>query len=207
MKKNYIFILILLILTLVSCKTNNTDETKNDNNISEGQNKEDEVEKEGSVAVIYFSATSHTKTIAEYISEYYNSAIIEITAKIEYTSLDLNYNNTSSRVYQEHNDSSIRPEIKDDIDVSSYDYIYLGYPIWWGEAPNILYTFVESANLSGKTVYPFCTSASSGIGSSATNLSNASNATFETGMRFRINDSKENVTTWLQGHNIVNKLN
>lgn len=206
MKKNYILLLILLILTLVSCKTNNTDETKNDN-ISEGQNKEDEVEKEGSVAVIYFSATSHTKTIAEYISEYYNSTIIEITAKIEYTSLDLNYNNTSSRVYQEHNDSSIRPEIKDDIDVSSYDYIYLGYPIWWGEAPNILYTFVEGTNLSGKTVYPFCTSASSGIGSSATNLSNASNATFETGMRFRINDSKENVTTWIQGHNITNKLN
>lgn len=212
MKKIY-FMFLFLIFMLVSCNnlsntsTNSSSEkisrtstnTTNSGVIDSTSTTKPDI---SNIAVIYFSATNHTKIIAEYISEYYSCEIIEIEAKIEYTSDDLNYNNSNSRVVKEHNDSSIRPELKNNIDVSNYDYIYLGYPIWWGEAPNILYTFVENTNLSGKNIYPFCTSASSSLGSSASNLSKKSNGTFLEGHRFRSNDSASSVTNWLDTHNL-----
>lgn len=203
MKKSFIFLIFfILFISLVSCKKNDSNETSNDDNTSEEETKNEEVVEKGSVAVIYFSATNHTKLIAKYISDYYNVEAMEIIPEEEYTTEDLNYNNNSSRVYKEHSDASIRPSIKNNIDISSYTYIYLGYPIWWGQAPNILYTFVENTDLSGKTIYPFATSASSSIGSSATNLSLKSNAAFKEGRRFRINESKENIESWLLEHNL-----
>ena len=85
-----------------------------------------------------------------------------------YTSDDLNYSDSSTRATREQNDDSARPAISGYVvNIEQYDVVFLGYPIWWGQAPKIMYTFVESYNLSGKTIVPFCTSGSSPVGSSA----------------------------------------
>ena len=105
---------------------------------------------------------------------------------------------------KEQNDSSSRPEIGSmDIDLSNYNLIYLGYPIWWGQAPKIMYTFVESHDLNGKNILPFCTSGSSNIGTSATNLAKTTNqGNWEEGKRFSSSASKNGVSNWLNTLNI-----
>ena len=104
------------------------------------------------------------------------------------------------RADREQNDPNARPEIGSEaIDLTGYDIIYLGYPIWHGQAPKIMYTFVESYDLSGKTIVPFCTSASSPIGSSATNLAkSASDANWLEGKRFSQSATKIKVESWLK---------
>ena len=119
-----------------------------------------------------------------------------------YTSADLNYGNADSRTSKEQNDATARPGIAGSLpNLTDYEIVYLGYPIWWGQAPKILYTFVENCNLFGKTVIPFCTSASSGIGTSATNLQAAdtSQATWLTGRRFSGSSPKSDVESWISG--------
>lgn len=137
------------------------------------------------------------------IADYYHVSAIEIEAKIPYTSADLNYGNTNSRTSIEHNDENARQEIKNEIDISNYDYIFLGYPIWWGQAPKIMYTFVESHNLTNKTIIPFCTSASSSLGTSASNLSKNQAGTWLVGKRFSTHESKENVENWVKSLQLV----
>ena len=152
------------------------------------------------IAVIYFSATGNTKKVAEYIKETAGGDLIEIIPKDEYTDNDLDYNNKNSRCTKEQNDTSARPEIANNINTDSYDVIYLGYPIWWGDAPRIILTFLDKANLSGKTVIPFCTSGSSGIETSVNNFkSNYKNINWLAGKRLSISQSE--VTNW------VNSLN
>ena len=124
------------------------------------------------VLVAYFSATGTTKKVAEKIAELANADLYEIVPSNIYTSDDLNWHDNSSRTSKERDDSTIRPEIGSaDINLSKYKTIYLGYPIWWGEAPRIMSTFVEKYNFDGKKVVPFCTSGGSGIGRSGSNLS------------------------------------
>lgn len=114
--------------------------------------------------VVYFSQTGTTKPFAENIAKITNSDIYEIKAAVPYTDDDINYNNNNSRANREQNDSSARPEIAGDtIDLSQYDTIYLGYPIWWGTIPRIINTFIDTYDLSGKTIMPFCSSHSTGI--------------------------------------------
>jgi len=152
--------------------------------------------------VVYFSCTDNTKTIAEYVAESTNADIYQIEADEPYTSADLNYGDTNSRTSKEQNDATARPKIAGELPVfDGYENVYIGYPIWWGQAPKILYTFVENCNLSGKTVIPFCTSASSGIGTSATNLQAAdtSQATWLTGRRFSGSSPKSDVESWISG--------
>ena len=141
-------------------KDNNQDE--NDNNLPSPNN----------VVVIYFSATGTTKKVAISLSETLKSDLIEIIPEEKYTSSDLNYNDSNSRVSKEHNDSSSRPAIANIIDVSKYDTIYLGYPIWWGDAPRIIYSFLAKYDLSKKNLFLFSTSASSEITTSVNNLKN-----------------------------------
>lgn len=152
--------------------------------------------------VVYFSCTDNTKTIAEYVAESTDADIYRIEPSVPYTSTDLNYNNSDSRTSKEQNDSSARPEIAGELpSLDGYENVYLGYPIWWGQAPKIMYTFIEHYNLSGKTVIPFCTSASSGVGTSATNLQavDTSQAVWLSGRRFSGSSPKSDVESWLAG--------
>lgn len=147
---------------------------------------------------MYFSVTNKTKKLATYAQEHLQSDIFEIVPKVEYTSADIDYN-SDCRANKEQNDDKARPEIKYTIsDISKYDTIVLGYQIWWGQAPKILYTFVESYDLSNKTIIPFCTSGSSPIGSSATSLAkSAPKANWLEGKRFAASTTKEEIGNWL----------
>lgn len=153
------------------------------------------------ILVAYFSCTGSTKGIAEKIAAAAGADLHEITPEVPYTSADLNYNDGSSRANMEQNDSSARPGILGSVeDIDQYETIFLGYPIWHGKAPRIMDTFVESYDFSGKTVIPFCTSASSGIGGSADELQELSseNATWISGRRFSGGDTEAVVAGWVQ---------
>ena len=150
--------------------------------------------------VVYFSCTGNTKKVANIIAEVTNSDIFEIAPVTPYTDEDLNYNNDQSRVNYENNDDTIRPEIAITFEnLEDYDTIYLGYPIWWGQAPKILYTFVESYDFTGKDIVPFCTSGSSDIGNSAYGLESVCNgsANWLQGRRFSSDASTEEISNWI----------
>lgn len=149
--------------------------------------------------VVYFSATGTTKAMAEYAAEILNADIYEIVPKQPYTEADLSYY-TNSRADQEQNNSDARPEILGNVEnMENYDTIILGYPIWHGQAPKIISTFLESYDLSDKTIIPFCTSHSSGIGSSADNLHSLCSDTviWKDGKRFAKDTDKAEVKSWL----------
>ena len=151
--------------------------------------------------VAYFSATGNTANIAAHIAEITGAALYEIKPETPYTPADLNYNDSSTRATKEQHDDSARPAISGQVEnMADYDVVFLGYPIWWGQAPKILYTFVESYSFHGKTVIPFCTSGSSAIGSSATNLQkSAPDATWLSGSRFGGGASRDSVASWING--------
>lgn len=150
--------------------------------------------------VVWFSCTNTTKGIADRIIEATGAATWRIEPETAYTSEDLNYNNSSSRANREQNDPSARPAIKGKCEhLADYDVVFLGYPIWWGKAPKVIFTFLESHNLAGKTIIPFCTSHSSGIGSSDTELHRlAAGAEWKQGRRFGGNESKETIKKWIE---------
>ena len=155
---------------------------------------------ESSVLVAYFSATGHTAPIAEYIAQSLGADLYEIVPAEPYTDADLNYNDSSSRATAEQNDSTCRPALAGELpDMSGYDIVIIGHPIWWGQAPKLIYTFIESCDLSGKTVTSFCTSASSGLGSSADNLRAdlPDSVNWLTSRRFPIGASDAEVQEWL----------
>ena len=189
--------------------TANTDDdstTDNTNNVDPTTNTDDNDSNLTKSIVIYFSRTNNTEKVADFIIEITNSDKYEIEAKIPYTDDDIKYY-TDCRADREQKDPTARPEIGSvDIDLSNYDIIYLGYPIWHGQAPKIIYTFVEKYNLENKTIVPFCTSASSPIGSSAINLSNLTNqGTWLDGKRFSSSATKEEVNSWLDSLPIMIK--
>ena len=189
--------------------TANTDDdstTDNTNNVDPTTNTDDNDSNLTKSIVIYFSRTNNTEKVADFIIEITNSDKYEIEAKIPYTDDDIKYY-TDCRADREQKDPTARPEIGSvDIDLSNYDIIYLGYPIWHGQAPKIMYTFVEKYNLENKTIVPFCTSASSPIGSSAINLSNLTNqGTWLDGKRFSSSATKEEVNSWLDSLTIMIK--
>lgn len=156
---------------------------------------------ENTTLVAYFSCTGTTAGIAELIAEQANADLYTITPAQPYSSDDLNYNDDSCRANQEMNDDTARPELGgDEIDPTPYTTVYLGYPIWWGTAPRIIQTFIESNDLTGKTVYLFCTSGSSGIDKSLRDLQNLyPDINFAAGQRFSRNASAEDITAWLDG--------
>lgn len=123
------------------------------------------------VAVIYFSCTGNTRTAAERIRDLTGADLIELVPEQPYTSQDLSYNDENCRANQEQKDPAARPRIAGQpLDLSQYGTIYLGYPIWWGTAPRIINTFLDSYDLTGKTIRPFCTSDSSGIETSVADI-------------------------------------
>lgn len=119
------------------------------------------------ILIVYFSGTGTTKSAAEKIKKAAGGKLYAIKAKNPYTDEDLDYDNEECRANIEQQDETVRPEIKGKIkNMRSYDVIFLGYPIWWGKEPMIIRTFLETYNLKGKTVVPFCTSGGSGISGS-----------------------------------------
>ena len=121
----------------------------------------------GSTLVVYFSCTGNTKAVAERIADICSADIYEIVPAEPYTSADLNYNDDNCRANREMNNENARPEIgSQPIDLSGYDTVFVGYPIWWGTMPRIMNTFLDACDLSGKAVMPFCTSGGSGISAS-----------------------------------------
>lgn len=156
---------------------------------------------EAKVLIAYFSATNNTEGIANHLDAILDADLYEITPEQPYTSADLNYGDSSTRATVEQNDPNARPAISGSVDhMEQYDVIFLGYPIWWGQAPKIISTFLESYDFAGKTIIPFCTSGSSGIGSSATNLhSLTSDATWLDGQRFSGSASRSTVESWVNG--------
>ena len=153
------------------------------------------------VLVVYFSATGTTEGVAEKIADITGADIYEIKAAQEYTDADLDWNDESSRTTKEQNDPAVRPEIgSEPISLDGYTTIYIGYPIWWGEEPRIMDTFVESCSFDGKTVIPFCTSGGSGIGRSGQNLADyAGSGTWLDGERFGAGTSEDEVRSWIEG--------
>lgn len=153
------------------------------------------------VLVAYFSATNTTEGVAQTIADSINADLYEIIPEQPYTDADLDYHKDKSRSTIEMNDPNSRPAISGSVkNMDKYDIIFIGYPIWWGEAPRILSTFVENYNFSGKTIVPFCTSGGSGMGSSATNLERlTSGATWLSGKRLNSGASRSSVVEWING--------
>lgn len=178
-----------------------TESARVDRETEKMEGAEDPDSQGGRVLVVYFSATNKTRRIAEYIAGNLEADIYEIVPADPYTDEDRDYNDSSSRTSIEMNDPDVRPEISGSVEeMEQYEIIFLGYPIWWGDAPRIMSTFVESYDFAGKTIVPFCTSGSSSIGSSAANLEQlTSGAEWLDGRRWSGSDTEETVMEWVYG--------
>ena len=182
-------LVIFAIFIITGC------DTKSDNASDNGSSKE--IKTNSNSVVLYFSATGTTKKVAERVAYQSNSDIIEIIPKEKYKSEDLNYN-SECRANREQNDSKSRPEIKNSIDITKYDTIYLGYPIWWGTYPKIVLTLLDKYDFTGKTIIPFCTSGSTGVDDSVEELRKYnSKLIIKDGKRFSSNDSDEAIKKFI----------
>lgn len=218
MKKiiSMLLISVFTVLGLVGCgKESSNNETVSTTEISESETStvtneveandiQDAVDESADekMLVIYFSATGTTKGIAEKIASVTGADLYEIVPKEPYTDEDLNYSDDSSRATVEQNDPDVRPEYEDiQVDIENdYSTIFIGYPIWWGQEPRIMDTFVESYNFEGKTIIPFCTSGSSGIESSSANLvEKAGTGNWLSGNRFSGSATEDEIKNWISG--------
>ena len=156
---------------------------------------------EGSVLVAYFSATGNTEGIARHLQSVLDADLYEIVPEVPYTDEDLNYRNDDCRANQEQNDSAARPAITGALEhPEDYDVVFLGYPIWWGQAPKVIYTFLESCDFGDATIVPFCTSGSSGISGSLDDLhALAPEAAWLDGQRFSSGAGQDEVAQWVDG--------
>lgn len=199
-----------MLLSGNSDEGNNNTDNNNNNNVNNGNDTSNDNQNDNNngntdvsgnnVLVVYYSAQGHTESVAEQIAENLNADLFEIVPVDEYTSDDLNWTDSDSRVSREHDDESLR-----DVELvsttvenwDSYDTVIIGYPIWWGIAAWPVDTFVEANNFSGKTVIPFCTSSSSGLGQSGELLADlAGTGNWQEGMRFRSNPSDDDIKSW-----------
>ena len=209
---------ILIVSMLAGCgqaesqtQSNTTTESENESSAAttEGDSTETSSETEtdgdgteGKTLVVYFSATGNTGRVAEVIAETTGGELFELEPVDPYTDEDLNYNDDNSRVSQEYADESLRNVelVADTVDDwQDVERVYIGYPVWWGIAAWPVNTFVEANDFTGKTVIPFCTSASSGLGDSGELLAElAGTGDRQEGMRFRSSVSEEDVVTWVE---------
>ena len=150
------------------------------------------------ILVAYFSATGTTADTAKKLAEAAGADLYEIRPAVPYTDSDLNWRNKKSRSSVEMNDRACRPALADtDADIAAYDTILLGFPIWWYVAPNIVNTFLESYDFSGKQIILFATSGGSGFGKTAESLrSSAPNAEIRTGKLLNGHPSADSLKTW-----------
>ena len=166
---------------------------------------------EGGVFVVYFSATGNTENVAEYIADYTGGDIFELVPEDPYMSDDLRWTDDNSRVVREYEAKQAGTLqtvqlVEDTVENwAEYDTVFLGFPIWWYEAAWPVYDFAESNDFTGKTVYTFCTSSSSGLGNSTQVLANMAGGSgnWQDGRRFSSGASRSIVESWLEGLNIA----
>lgn len=179
-------------------KTNETQTEGEATNTAGGENTETGTGSK--ILVVYFSAQNHTEAVAQQIAENLGADIFELNPVDEYTSADLNWNDQNSRVTREYEDESLRNIELQSSTVDNwdeYDTVLIGYPIWWGIAAWPVDTFVKANDFNGKTVIPFCTSSSSGLGQSGDLLAEEANGgNWLEGHRFRSNPSDSDIQNW-----------
>ena len=192
-----LFLSFIMLITIFTCTVWGSDSVSS---VPAGAEKAAS-EPSKDVLVVFFSATGTTKGIAEKIAAIEDADLYEIKAAEEYTDDDLNWNDSNSRSTKEQDDPSVRPEIGSDaVSLEGYSKIYIGYPIWWGEEPRILDTFVEKYSFEGITVIPFCTSGGSGIGRSGPNMEAlAGSGQWLQGKRFSGNVQEAELKSWIDG--------
>ena len=151
-------------------------------------------------AIVYFSATGTTKALAQNAAKALNADIFEIIPEKPYTSDDLDWHNSKSRTSIECNDKTIHPGIKNKIELSAYDTVVVAFPIWWNNIPNILLTFAEKTDLSGKKVVCICTSGSSSISNAEREFKAAVSKTvdFRPGKRFAAETGEAELKRFLE---------
>lgn len=194
-------------ILMMNSKSNNesssnstSSNTQGNNTTNNNDNNEKNNTNDKKIAVMYFSATGTTRGVAKAIANVTGADLIEIVPKEKYTNADLNWNDSKSRTSIECNDSASRPVIANTINVDNYDVIYLGYPIWWGDVPHIILTFMDTYKLDGKTVIPFCTSGGTGISGSMNTLKEYNkNVNWIDGKR--LSSSESEIKNWLNSLN------
>ena len=225
MNKKMIGVIVVVILLVIiggvvyfmnqnsnQSETNNANQSQSENQTEEnnqasnnttvaGENSGENTETEtGKTLVVYYSAQGHTEEVAQKIADNLEADIFEIVPRDEYTSDDLDWTDSDSRVSREYEDESLRniELVSTTVDNwESYDTVLIGYPIWWGIAAWPVDTFVKANDFSGKTVIPFCTSSSSGLGESGELLAEEANSgNWLEGQRFRSNPSDSDINTW-----------
>ena len=151
------------------------------------------------ILVTYFSASGVTKSVAEKIASVINGDLYEIEPKEKYTDADLDWHNKQSRSSVEMKNKSFRPEMKENsLDISSYDTILIGFPIWWGVAPTVVNTFIESKNFQGKMLIPFCTSGGSGMSYAENDLRKTyPKYNWKEGKRLTGRENDEDLKNWI----------
>lgn len=180
------------------------DDDENNNDDSNDSNNNQNTTTGKKILVVYYSAQKHTKEVAKKIANNLGADVFEIVPKEVYTSEDLNWNNENSRVSKEHADESKRNIKLTTTKVEnweSYDTVFIGYPIWWGIAAWPVNTFVQANDFTGKTVIPFCTSASSGLGQSGKLLEKmAKGGNWREGQRFSSTPTDKEIKTFTDNY-------
>ena len=186
-----------------AAQTESSDNTAQADEQESAEDNEDSSSGSGNVLVVYYSAMGNTEEVANYIADTTGGDLFELEPLEPYTDDDLNWSDDNSRVSQEHEDESLRDVELVSTDVEnwdSYDTVFIGYPIWWGIAAWPVDSFVENNDFKGKTVIPFCTSASSGMGESGELLAElAGTGDWQEGERFRSGADEADVQEWVNG--------
>ena len=221
-KKTIILIVVIILLEIVGAviyfATQNSNQTEGNNNqenlaeqtdkntqannaVAETNSVENTETGDGKILVVYYSATGNTEAVAQKIANNLGADVFEIVPAQEYSSTDLDWTDSNSRVTREYEDESLRNTELVSTTVEnweSYDTVIIGYPIWWGIAAWPVDTFVKANDFTGKTVIPFCTSSSSGLGQSGDLLAQeAGTGNWLEGQRFRSNPSDSDINAWI----------
>ena len=192
----------VLVLSLAACGTaNNAATDTRSTNAPASAAPDASAAPSGKVLVVYYSASGNTERVAKDIADAAGADLLEITPTEVYTDDDLNWRNSDSRVSREHDDEFLRdvPLTTTEVpDWDSYDTVFIGYPIWWGIAAWPVDNFVKANDFTGKTVIPFATSTSSGMGQSGNLLRDlAGTGDWQDGQRFRSNASADDAADWV----------
>ncbi|HIW85331.1 MAG TPA: flavodoxin [Candidatus Eubacterium faecipullorum] len=209
MKKAMSVIMVLVFaiaFTACSSNTESQTETTSQNTTTSQPSTDaaaDNTAEGGRTLVVYYSATGNTQRVAEYIAAATGGDLFELVPSDPYTDADLDWTDENSRVVHEYENESERDVSLEQTSVENwaeYDTVFIGYPIWWGIAAWPVNTFIDANDFSGKTVIPFCTSSSSGLGDSGDLLAEAAGTgNWLEGERFRSSASESDVTEWVNG--------